>query len=181
VAKAEQITVKAVLVYARTLRERASRARVADPYAEPYEISDAAARKVSQQLGPEGALTEIARRSKAHELRRSEAGARASHAAVEHRAHQLAVKGEREALAAARSLGQRLDAALHGLGLLSEAPTARLDGDRVSGSQASDRVFVGRRRLERDVLVADVEHLVRRAERLLESSRRRLVEEERAA
>lgn len=180
-AKAEQITVKAVIRYAQTLRERASRARVADPYADPYEPSDKTARNLSGQLGPEGALTELARRATAHELRLAESGARASHAAAEHRALQLIVRGERTAHEAVLSLGVRLDAALLAVGMFSETPAARLDGDRVKGSRTADRVWTGRRRLERDSLVADAEHLVKRAERLVESTRRRMVEEERAA
>jgi hypothetical protein len=178
-ADKSEITVAAVLKYARELRERASRARVRDPYAKPYEITDAA-RKVSQQFGPAKALEVIATRARSHELRIHEGEARAVRAHSELVAVQMVAKGERTAEQAAASLGERLDVALLAIGMCSETPAARLDGDRITGSKTPDRVWTGRRRLERDAILGDAEHLVRRAERLVESTRRRMVEEQAA-
>jgi hypothetical protein len=174
------ITVKAVLRYATTLNERAARARAADIYAQPYEVSAKTARNLCAQHGPAKALQELARRATAHELRQRDGQERAARAASEHAAHQLVAAGEREAQLAQLSLGQRLDVALIGLGTLSETSAAPLDGDRVSGSKAGHVVLAGRRSLEHERLCEDVLHLVLRVERAVESSRRRLIEEEAA-
>ena len=182
--KPSEVTVKAVLKYAATLRERAQRARIHDPFAEPYEITDAAARKVSQQLGPAAALTELARRAKAHELREAEKGARAAYARSEHLAHQLVFKGEREASASVLSLEQRLAIVRREASLLSETSAARLDADRVRGGERASVLMSRRRERFEDTVASledEVERLVGRWERLVESTRRRLVEEEVAA
>jgi hypothetical protein len=174
------ITVKAVLRYATTLNERAARARTADIYADPYEVSAKTARNLCAQHGPAKALQELARRATAHELRQRDGQERAARAASEHAAHQLVAAGEREAQLAQLSLGQRLDVALIGLGVMSQTAAASIDGDPVSGSKAGHVVLAGRLDLDVQRLCEDALGLVRRVERTLESSRRRLVEEEAA-
>jgi hypothetical protein len=157
----------------------ADAALVKDPHAQLYRISNDAARKVSQSLGPEAALVELARRARVAELRVEEADALAAAGHERHVRLQLIVSGERAAEVARLSLGQRLDQALTGLGVLSEVSAARLDADVVSGSRGGGGVPFRVRRevesIERDVLA-----LVERAERELARSRRRLVETEAA-
>jgi hypothetical protein len=143
-------------------------------------VSAKTARNLCAQMGPAKALQELARRATAHELRQRDGQERAARAAAEHAAHQLAAAGERDAQLAQLSLGQRLDVALLGMGMLSETAAAPLDGDRVSGSKAGHVVLAGRLSLERERVLGDAEGLVRRVERMVESSRRRLVEEEAA-
>ena len=174
------VTVKAVVRYATTLRERAARARVADPYAEPYEPTLGHARNLCTQLGPAKALQELARRARAHELRQQEGQERAARAASELAAHQLVAAGEREAQLSQLSLGQRLDVAFIGLGVLSQTAAAQIDGDPVTSSKAGHVVLAGRRDLEVERLHDDALHLVQRIERVLESTRRRMVETEAA-
>jgi hypothetical protein len=180
VSTGADITVKAVVRYATTLTERASRARTADPYAEPYEVSAKTARNLCAQMGPAKALQELARRATAHELRQRDGQERAARAASELAAHQLVAAGERDAQLAQLSLGQRLDVALLGLGMLSETSAAPMDGDRISGQKPGHVVLAGRLSMERERLLADVAGLVARVERAAESGRRRLVEEEAA-
>jgi hypothetical protein len=175
-----KITVDAVVKYCRTLLERAARAKAADPYADPYNPTEGHARNLCTQLGPAKAREELSRRAVAHELKRRESEARATRAASELAAHQLAAAREREAQLAQLSIGQRLDVALIGLGLLSETSAAPLDGDRVTGPKAGHVVLAGRRSLEHERLCEDVLGLVRRVERTLEQSRRRMIEEEAA-
>jgi hypothetical protein len=175
-----KITVDAVVKYCRTLRERAARAKAADPYADPYNPTEGHARNLCTQLGPAKAREELSRRAVAHELKRRESEGRAARAASELAAHQAAAAREREAQLAQLSLGQRLDVAMLGLGVLSQTSAAPLDGDRVSGSKAGHVVLAGRRCLEHDRLCEDALHVVKRLERALDQSRRRLVEEEAA-
>jgi hypothetical protein len=172
------ISVKAVVRYAQTLRERAARARVADPYADPYEPSLGHARNLCTQHGPAEALRRLAAAARTHELRHQEGAERAARAAAELAAHQLIQAGERDAQLAQLSLGQRLDVALLGLGMLSETSAAPMDGDRISGQKPGHVVLAGRLSMERERLLADVAGLVARVERAAESGRRRLVEEE---
>jgi hypothetical protein len=174
------VTVKAVLRYAETLRERAARARAADPYADPYEPSLGHARNLCTQHGPAGALRELASRARAHELRQQEGAARAARAHSELVAHQLVGAGERDAERAHMTLGERLDAALVGLELLSQTAAAPLDSDVISSSKPGHVVLLGRLDLDRERLEGDVRGLVARAERMVESTRRRLLEEEAA-
>lgn len=179
-ARQPEITVAAVLKYARTLRERAQRARAGDPYATPYEISDQAARKVSQEFGPAKALEVIAGRAVLHERKQRESEARVARAASELYAHQMVSKGEREAHRSRWTVGQRLDHSLHALAMLSETSAAQLDGDRITGSrERSIPMLRKRERFEdtRESLMADAGHLVHRIEKYAESQKRRLVEE----
>jgi hypothetical protein len=179
-ADRNRITVAAVVKYANTLHERAERASAADPYAQPYDVTAKTARNLCAQHGPAKALQELARRATAPELRQRDGQERAARAASEHAAHQLVAAGEREAQLAQLSLGQRLDVALVGLGVLSQTSAAPIDSDPVSGSKAGHVVLAGRRDLEVERLHEDALGLVRRLERVLESWRRRLVEEEAA-
>lgn len=174
-------TVKAVLAYAQQLRDQAERyARRHPGEGDLYAPSEAAARKVSQQLGPEQALHELRVRARAREMQLEEQQARAKAARREHHVHQSAAQRVRRELAAVSSvtLGQRLDAALRGLDVLSETPAVRLDAEPVSGSKPGSGGLPMRRQRERDVLAEDAQRIVARLERELDWSRRRLVEED---
>jgi hypothetical protein len=63
---------------------------------------------------------------------------------------------------------------------MSQTAAASIDGDPVSGSKAGHVVLAGRLDLDVQRLCEDALGLVRRVERTLEQSRRRLVEEEAA-
>jgi hypothetical protein len=176
----DAITVAAVREYARDLCHQAELARARDPFADPYAPSRDTAEKLSRQLGPAAALTELARRARSRELVAEEQGARASASRRAHQVHQLKAVGERVAESSRLSLGERLDRALAGLRMLSEAPTGRLDAEPVKGGDGA----AGVPWLDSNVAAAvreDAKRVVERAERELEGSRRRLVETEVAA
>lgn len=179
-SKHEDATVQAVLMYARELRGKADHAKLKDPHVELYRPSNDAARKVSQQYGPARALQILAIRARQAEVRYLEENARADTARSKLINHQLIVAGEREADLVRLTLGQRLDTALLGLGVLSDVSAARLDGDRVTGSKSESGLPSRRRDKQRDDLLFDARRAVERLERELEMSRRRLLETEAA-
>lgn len=179
-----------MLAYAAQLRERAEQARVRDPNADLYApTKDAASRlcsemtgRVGKEDGPAAAIVELARRARLRELKVEEEGAHASARRSAHRLHLLRSAGEREADVSRLSLGERLDMALMGLGLVSEASAARAfdEQDRVTGSKSAGsglpRVDDRHGDLEVQVL-----RLVERAEREAQRARRQLVETEGSA
>lgn len=174
-----EITVKAVLAYAARLRDRADAAKAGDPHVELYRPSNDAARKVSQEFGPAQALEVLATRARRVELRYEEAEKFAGEGRLRLVTHQTVAQAERTVDRERLSLGQRLDVALKGLGVLSEVSAVQLDADIVSGSKGGGALpFRPRREVEH--LQADAEHLVTKAERELERSRRRVVEQEAA-
>lgn len=169
----KDITVAAVVKYARELRARRERARANDPYADPYAPSDDVARKLSQQHGPEQAIVEIARRVRAKELEAEEHTSRATESRLEHRRQRLEAAGGDQAARDRLSLGQRLDTVLRGLGVISDVPAAHL-GERVTGSKEGSGVP----RLPRDRarrLVDEAEVIVEQLEGELDRARRRPV------
>lgn len=173
-------TVKTVVNYAATLRDRADAAKAGDPHVELYRPSSDTARKLCSQLGPDGAMSKLAERARRAELRHEEEESWAASGRERHRELHLVVAGETAAERGRLTLGQRLDVAFLGLGGLSEVSAARLDSDLITGSGGGGGVPFRQRR-EVENLLADAEHLVAKAERELASSRRRVVEEERAA
>lgn len=176
----EDATVAAVLAYARELRDRADSATLRDPHVEPYRPSNDAARKVSQQYGPAHALQILATRARLAEVRHMEDSARADAARSKLVNHQLKVAGEREADRSRLTLGQRLDAALLGLGVLSDVSAVRLDSEPVSGGKPEGGPPRSRRDKQLDDAVFDARRATERLERELEMSRRRLLEREAA-
>lgn len=174
-------TVKAVLVYAAQLREAADAAKLRDPHVELYRISNDAARKVSQQYGPLQALVVLATRARRAELRYEEASRAAEAGHLRLVTHQLVGEGERRAESERLSLGQRLDVAILGLGVLSDVSAVRLDSDPVSGGKPSGGAPLSRRDRERDSALVEARRAVEALERELARSRRRLVETEVAA
>lgn len=128
-------TVKAVVAYAAKLRVAAAAATAASPWARPYAPSEAAARKLSQRVGPAAALQVLRARALEAERRDRERDRR-SDASLD----LLARRRERDDKARARrrarrTLGQRLDAALAELATVCAAPAARVGGDVVHGGE----------------------------------------------
>lgn len=172
-------SVRAVLVYAAKLRDQADVAKARDPHVELYRPSHDAARKVSQQFGPERALVVLATRARRAELRYEEAGVLADAGRERLVRLQLIVSGERDADRERLSLGERLDAAFLGLDVLSEVDAVRLDSEPVKGSRGGGGTPFRQRR-EVELLEGEARLLIERAERELERSRRRLLELEAA-
>lgn len=172
---------KAVLAYAAQLRERADAAKIRDPHVELYRPSNDAARKVSQQYGPERALQVLAERARRAELRYEEAETRSTAGMDRLRRLQLIVAGQRSVERERMTLGERLDLAMLGLKVVSDVSAPRLDADVVTGGKPGSGMPMSRRDKQLDDAMFDARRAVERLERELDSSRRRLVELEVAA
>lgn len=135
----EEITARAVVQYAETLRATADRREASDPFARGYRPSQALAYKLAAQLGPALALDELRRRAVAFDLdvRAERELAERAEARLSRRRRQE--DAERRERLSRVSLGRRLDDVLAALKTVAEAPTPRLDGDPVSGGE-SERI-----------------------------------------
>lgn len=174
--KTGEATTKAVVAYAARLRSQAVMARIKDPHVELYSPSEDTARKLSSQLGPQGALNKLAERARAAEVRYEEEEARAQEGRDRLRAVQLVVVAAEREGREQLTLGQRLDAAMLGLRMQSDVSAASVDADVVSVGRPSSGLPQSRRDRQRDDAIADAERAVERLERELDRSRRRLVE-----
>jgi len=183
-------SVQDVLTYAETLRARRVRDLERDPWADPYAPSAAAARKVYQDAllharrqglpEPElpdhaavAALRVLATRAVSREQEQREQRERASRAEARHARRQRHDHLEVATVRASLSLGARLDEALRGLLMVSEAPT-QATGER-PGSP-SDRARPPGPTLPADrysLLLREAERTVTRAEEELAHARRR--------
>ena len=157
-SKPETPTVKAVLRYAEQLRERANRERLADPYADPYAPSEAAARKVFQSLAAQvrdrvtregveaeehevvgeaanAAIQELASRVVMRERETRMQREAAQRAERRHARRQRQARAEEQARLAGITLGDRLDRVMREIELLSEVRATALDADRITGSR----------------------------------------------
>jgi hypothetical protein len=199
--KQELPTVKAVLAYAEQLRGRAERDRLADPYADPYAPSVAAARKVYQaaaatvrrndeaaglerpaeEQNAEAATmaqAELASRVVLNERETRRQREETHRSERRHARRQRIDRANRQAAQAGLSLGTRLDRVIAGLGLLSEISCAPLDSDRITGSPDRSRPPSGPRSRDRYThLLGDVQELVFRLEEELSQARRREIRE----
>jgi hypothetical protein len=175
----------AVMKRARELREQAVQARLRDPNANPYELTDAAAAKIYtdcvHRYGRDDAGIMALHRIGASQVRREdearEESDRASRARAAHLAHQAEAAGGRDARRSRMSLGARLDAALLGLGMVSEAKgSPALDQQSVitGGKGGSGVPRTGDRHGD---LASEALRLVERAERKAERARRLVIEE----
>lgn len=138
--EADKPTVKAVLAEAKRLREQAERTRRRDPFARPYDPSDATARGLSQRLGPEEAINELRRRGAQVDLEHREAEERSVRARARLDRQQRLADAQRRDRLSKMTIGQRLDEALSGLVVISEARAGQLDAAPVSRSPEESQV-----------------------------------------
>lgn len=172
-------TVKAVIAEAKRLRDQAERVKRSDPFAKPYEPSDATARGLSQRLGPEAAITELQRRSSEATATYREEEERSARARARLDRQQRVADAERKQRLSSMTIGQRLDEALAGLVMVGEARAAALDANRVSGGGAESHDPLrsrqeGRAERLREralLLVAEMEDELPRARRRIEDRR----------
>lgn len=154
-------TVKAVVAYAEQLRIQADRKVAADPWADPYRPSEAAARKLAQRrtnerireitamhltdderelllgdaphFGAQAALDELAARAAEQEAAERAQRERSERSLKRLQRHRAQDHRDQAARQRGLSPGQRLDHALARLAVVSDLPASRLDGDRVHG------------------------------------------------
>lgn len=125
-------TVKAVVLYAAQLRLEAEREIISDPYACPYRPTEAAARKLSNRLGPEAAIDHLRKRAAMHGRKVREEQAVAHKSLTVHKArqanHRTATQKRRDKM----SPGVRIDAAVARLSVIA-APASSAIGQSVHG------------------------------------------------
>lgn len=134
---AKPATVKAVIAYAQQLRREGEQRARADVWAKPYMPSDAAARKLSQRLGPDGAISHMRARAAGQIRVEREEREEAERREARHARRQRQARRDLEARRSGLTVGQRIDHALAQLVTVSNVTAARLDGDRVRGGEQS--------------------------------------------
>jgi len=173
--QAKSPTVAAVVAYAAKLRGVADHQTAADPYAHPYRPSEAAARKLSQRLGPDGALEHLARQALKARTVQAEQETLASRAQGRHERHRKQSDRDADRERQGLSLGRRLDMALASLQVISSAPVGKPTGDTVHGGERDTRPprsdDPGRRASQTATLA------VRTVERELDLARRRQLQQ----
>lgn len=198
----EAPTIQAVLLHAARLRVEAEAIIRRDYWAQPYQPTDAAARRLAQSCaksrelqlppeasreqreqaraqGPADALAILTHRSlRALEEYRAEK-LRSERKDERHRSFQKRQQNARERERASSTIGERIDRALRKLATVSGVTASNIQGDVVSGSKANEGV---------DVWVHDpaarakriAEEAMRKVENELEDALRRRVEMEAA-
>lgn len=175
-----KVTVKAVLQEAQRLRDRAVKERQADPWARPYDPSDAAARTLSQAVGPERAILTLRERADDAREEYREQCEQSERARKRHVRRMRLHEAEQRQRRSGMSPGARLDECLAGLVLLSESKASQMDASPISQGKAEDRIppkggdRFGSARQEALLLIAKLEDK-------LSEGKRRLVEREDAA
>jgi hypothetical protein len=122
----QQPTIKAVLAYAQTLRQRAETQKVRDPWAKPYEPSEAVARKLCVQHGPEDALQLLAGRAAAAEREYRQEAEIAKFSLERHKRRTQKADRDREKERLSLTAGQRIDRALAAFSVIPAASAAHI-------------------------------------------------------
>ena len=131
---AEQPTIKAVLAYAQTLRQRGESQRARDPWAKPYEPSEATARKLCTQHGPAEALQILAGRAASAEREYREEAEIARFSLERHKRRVQKTDRDREQQRQELTVGQRLDKALAAFSVIPAVGAAQI-GWSTKGSE----------------------------------------------
>ena len=125
-------TVKAVVEYAKQLRDEADRLELADPWACAFRPTEAAARRMSARLGPEAAIDNLRRRAAMHKRTHREDEQTAAVSLSKHKYRQKHYKDKREKERAHLSAGKRIDNAIARLSLVASPAGAQI-GQTVHG------------------------------------------------
>ena len=131
-AMSKPVTVKAVVEYAKQLRDEADRLELADPWACAFRPTEAAARKMSARLGPEAAIDNLRRRAAMHKRQHREDEQIAAESLKKHRNRQKHYHAKREKERAHLSPGKRIDGAIARLSLIASPAGAQI-GQSVHG------------------------------------------------
>lgn len=126
------ITVKAVVEYARKLREDGEREELADPFASAFKPTEAAARRMSARLGPDAAIDNLRRRAAMHKRRVREDEQVAAVSLNKHKGRQRKFRETREKLREHLSSGQRIDGAIARMSVIASPAGAQI-GQSVHG------------------------------------------------
>lgn len=137
--KPEDMTVKAVVQEAEDMRKRGEAQILRDVWAKPFKPSEAYARKLCRQLGPQEALAYLRRREAEKDNDAREHAQRSQHALKRlQRFHAKDAEAKRE-----RDLGispgARIDRAIARLATMSEVPAMQLDPNPVNGTKQADQ------------------------------------------
>jgi hypothetical protein len=168
-APAEKPTIKAVLAYAQTLRQRGGLQIAKDPWAKPYQPSEAVARKLCVQHGPDRALEILAMRASMADKEYREEAEIAKRSLERHKRRTQHSDRDREQQKLGLTAGQRLDRALAAFSVVPAVSAAQV-GWSTKGSDRPSLTNHGDPSSEAKYLALKA---VREIETLLERHKRR--------
>lgn len=122
----EKATIRAVLALAQTLRQRGELQVGRDPWAKPYMPSEAVARKLCSQHGPEDAIEILNYRAKAKDTEYRDQQELSRRSIERHKRRQKDAKADREKQRRGLTVGQRIDKALAEFSLVPAASAAQV-------------------------------------------------------
>jgi hypothetical protein len=125
-------SVKAVVEYAKQLRDEADRLEAADPWASAFRPTEAAARRMSARRGPEAAIDPLRRRAAKHKRQHREDEQTASVSLGKHKNRQQHYREKLEKERGHLSPGARIDGAIARLSLVASPAGAQI-GQSVHG------------------------------------------------
>ena len=128
----KKITVRAVVEYAKKLREEGQRELIGDPYASPFLPTEAAARRMSARLGPEAAIDNLRRRAAMHKRRVREEAQVAAVSLQRHKGRQRKMREARDKERGHLTPGARIDGAIARLSVVASPAGAKI-GQSVHG------------------------------------------------
>lgn len=126
------VTVKAVVEYARKIREDGEREELADPFASAYKPTEAGARRMSARLGPEAAIDNMRKRAALHKRAVREDAQVAAVSLSKHRNRQRHFKDKRDKQRDHLSPGARIDGAIARMSIVASPAGAQI-GQSVHG------------------------------------------------
>lgn len=122
----EQPTIKAVLAYAQTLRQRGETQKLRDSWAKPYQPSEATARKLCSQHGAAEALQVLATRAALADREYREEAEVAKFSLERHKRRAQKTDREREQQRQGLTPGQRVDKALAAFSVVPAVGAAQI-------------------------------------------------------
>lgn len=132
------ITVKAVVEYAAQLRREAERETTQDPFASPYRPTEAAARGMSNRVGPEEAVLYLRRRAAMHKRDARQHADVAAASLNKHKNRHRHIQEKRDKQRQHLSPGSRIDGAIARLSMVASTAAAQI-GQSVHGGTPDHR------------------------------------------
>lgn len=123
---AEQPTLKAVLAYAQTLHQRGESQKARDPWAKPYQPTEAAARRLNSEVGSARALEVLASRAAMADRGYREEAEIAKHSLERHKRRTQKTDRGREQERQGMTPGQRIDRALAAFSVVPAVGAAQI-------------------------------------------------------
>lgn len=129
------VTVAAVVKLAADLRRNAEQRRRSDPYYRGHEPTEAAARKLSNRIGPEAALQHMRREAADVDAEYRDQQRRSEQTRRDHDRLRADSLTELRRLRSKMNLLERIAAVRNELAVIPDAPAAQLGGPTISGTK----------------------------------------------